>query len=61
MKIGYFHPYFYKGIVLKIRVRNTPIFSIYDTFAKKKFKNNDFQPYFYKGIVLKIGVQNGSF
>ena len=23
MKIGYFHPYFYKGIVLKIRVQNS--------------------------------------
>ena len=35
MKIAYFHPYFYKGIVLEIRVRNTP-FSAFTILLVKK-------------------------
>ena len=35
MKIAYFHSYFYKGIILKIRVRNTP-FSAFTILLVKK-------------------------
>ena len=57
LKSAHFCPNDYKGIVLKIRVRNTP----FSAFTILLLKNTDFHPYFYKGIVLKIGVQNGLF
>ena len=35
MKIAYFHPYFYKGIVLKIGVRNTTFSAFMILLVKK--------------------------
>ena len=35
MKIAYFHPYFYKGIVPKIRVRNIPFSAFLILLVKK--------------------------
>ena len=61
MKIGYFHPYFYKGIVLKIGVQNSLESAFTILLSSKTLKNSHFPPNNYKGIVLKIGVQNGLF
>ena len=66
-KNSHFTPNNYKGIVLKIRDKNTP-FSAFmilllrerskTTFIIQNFKNSHFTPNTIKGIVLQNRVQN---
>ena len=51
----------HKGIVLKIKVKNTPLSAFTILLLRKSMKIAYFHPYFYKGIILKVGVQNGLF
>ena len=61
MKIGYFHSYFYKGIVLKIGVQNSLKSAFMILLSSKPLKTLISPQKNYKGIVLKIGVQNYPF
>ena len=57
-KKSHFTPNNYKGIILKIRDKNTPFSAFTILLLRKSSKTTIFHPYFYKRIVLEIRGQN---
>ena len=61
MKIAYFHPYFYKGIILKMRVRNNPFLAFTILFLRKSLKTTTFTPISIRELYKNKGIKSPIF